>query len=162
MSVLEDIESELSLYKVDYEHFVHERVHTSEQAASIRGNSLSQAAKAIVLKVRDSKGSFFIQAVLQGNRKINLKSLKKLLNVKNIGLASSDEVLEITGCTIGSVPPFGNLFGLDVYVDRSLSDEEFIFFSAGSHYDSIKMRSLDYLSVLNPRVLSFSDPKVSS
>jgi Ala-tRNA(Pro) deacylase len=162
MNVLDEILKELEQKRVEFEHFNHERVHTSEDAAKIRGNSLSQAAKAIVLKVKEDKSYFFIQAVLQGSRKIDLKALRKHLGVKSIGLASPEEVLDITGCTIGSVPPFGHLFGLDVYIDKNLELEQVIFFSAGSHYDSIKISSSDYFNVISPRLLDFSLPKDAS
>lgn len=162
MIVLGKILLELHRNKVEYEHFEHEHVHTSEDAAAIRGNSLSQAAKAIVLKAKSSTGYFFFQAVLQGDRKIDTKKLRKLLNVKSIALASPEEVLEITSCTIGSVPPFGYLFGMDVYADSSLFNQQYLFFSAGSHTDSVKLLSQDYLLVVKPRVLDFSLPKDSS
>lgn len=157
MNVFEAIVQELNEHKIDFEHFKHSKVHTSQDAAAIRGNSLSQAAKAIVLKAKSfDDTSFFIQAVLQGDKKIDIKKLKESLNLKKIKLASPEEVLKVTGCTIGSVPPFGHLFGLEVLVDKKLFDEETIFFSAGSHFDSIKLSSLDYANVIKPRMLSFS------
>lgn len=162
MNVLFQILYELKLKSAEFEHFSHNHVHTSEDAAKVRGNSLSQAAKAIILKVK-IKGEYeFIQAVLQGDKKIDLKTLRKHLKVRSISLATADEVLKITSCTIGSVPPFGHLFGLDVYVDKSLFDEEYIFFSAGTHNDSIKMRSKEYLNVANPILLEFSVLKDAS
>jgi len=143
---------------VPFECLVHEHVHRSAEAANIRGNTIEQAAKAIILKVKDKKPKEyrFIQCVISGNKKIDLKKLKKLLELDNASLASPDEVLEKTGCTIGSVPPFGNLFGIDVYVDSSISLQEFIFFSAGTHNDSIKMKSKDYIHALELTFLDFS------
>ncbi len=189
---------------VQFEHLTHEHVHSSEDAAKIRGNSLNQAAKAIVLKVKlkvekkqdptttsakahyennynenhdennynDNHGENnyknnqnynheennykIIQVVVPGHRRIDLKSLKTLLNLKSAELASPEEVLEKTGCTIGSVPPFGKLFGLDTYADSSLFENETIFFSAGTHNDSIKIKSKDYLAALKPEVINVS------
>ena len=156
MSVLNRILSELKQKKVDFEHIEHGFVHRSKEAASIRGNSLSQAAKAIVLKVKDKDSYYFMQAVLQGHRKIHMKTLKKLLSAKNISLASPAEVEEITGCTIGSVPPFGHLFGLEVIADKNLLEESKVVFSAGTHHDSVRLSSVDLFDVLNPKVLSFT------
>ncbi|MFT4260800.1 MAG: YbaK/EbsC family protein [Candidatus Woesearchaeota archaeon] len=162
MNVLEEILSLLNQKKVEYQHLTHDHVHTSEDAAKIRGNSLSQAAKAIILKTK-AKGEYrFIQVVLQGDKKIDLKTLRKHIGARSINLATPNEVLKITSCTIGSVPPFGILFDIDVYVDESLFDEEYIFFSAGTHNDSIKLKSNDYLTVVSPISLRFSVSKDAS
>ena len=156
MSVLPRILAELEEKKVVFEHLTHDFVHRSKEAACIRGNTLSQAAKAIVLKVKDKDSYYFTQAVLQGTRKIHMKTLKKHLGAKNISLASPEEVKEITGCTIGSVPPFGHLFGLEVIADKSLLEEPKVVFSAGTHHDSVRIASADLFDVLNPTVLSFT------
>lgn len=147
----------LNSKNIFFEHLEHEHVHTSHDAAKIRGNSLEQAAKAIVLKVKPGNGDyFFIQCVLPGNKKIDLKKLKSVLDLKSASLASAEEVLNITGCTIGSVPPFGSLFGLTIYADSSMFLHEEIFFSSGTHNDSIRMKSADYLKVVEPVVLDLS------
>lgn len=154
MTVLEKI---LALLEgKEYEHLKHEHVHTSADAAKVRGTRLEQAAKAIIL--RERKTGTFYMFVLGGDRKIDLKILKKdLLGVKNISLASPDEVLKLTGCTVGSVPPFGQLFDISVYFDQDLLDtQEEIVFSAGTHYDGVKIKTKDYVCVVKPVIASFS------
>lgn len=142
---------------VEYEHLTHGHVHSSHEAAKIRGNSVEQAAKAIILKVRKKEGAEFVQCILPGHKKIDLKRLKAILGVKNAGLASADEVLEVTGCTVGSVPPLGFLFGLKVYADTSLSEQKTIVFSAGTHNDSIKLESEDFIRAVKPDMKDFSE-----
>jgi Ala-tRNA(Pro) deacylase len=142
----------------EYTHLTHEHVHRSEDAAKIRGTNLNEAAKAIVLKVErkdPEKGKYYdmIQVVIAGDQRIDLKKLRTLFNSKNVALASPDEVLEKTGCTIGSVPPFGILFNLKVYMDNGLLEKERIVFSAGTHNDSIMMKPEDYIRIINPEVL---------
>ncbi|MGV8162791.1 MAG: YbaK/EbsC family protein [Candidatus Nanoarchaeia archaeon] len=152
-----EIVSFLRSKNVSFEPLVHEHVHHSVDAAKIRGNTVEQAAKAIILKVKckKSKEYRFIECVVPGHKKIDMKKLKKLLSLESASLASPEEVLEKTSCTVGSVPPFGFLFGLEVYADSSLSEQEFIFFSAGTHFDSIKIRSRDYLEAVKPLLLDF-------
>jgi Ala-tRNA(Pro) deacylase len=141
---------------VVYEHFVHAHVTTSQDAAAIRNTNLDDAAKAIICKVENRDGSFdFIQAVIQASKRIDLKKLKRFLDSKNVALASPDEVLEKTGCTIGSVPPFAILFGIKMYVDEDLLKRESIVFSAGTHTDSIQMKPHDYINIVNPVVMEF-------
>jgi Ala-tRNA(Pro) deacylase len=142
---------------IAFEHIVHEHVHHSFEAAKIRGNKIEQAAKAIVLKIRKKKSKEyeFIQCIVSGHKKIDLKKLKSLLELDNASLASPEEVLEKTNCTVGSVPPFGLLLGIKTYMDSSILENEFIFFSAGTHNDSIKMKSKDYVDALKPEIMEF-------
>jgi Ala-tRNA(Pro) deacylase len=142
--------------RVDYKHLIHEHVSTSEDAAKIRGTNIEDAAKAIILKAQTRDGTFyFIQAVIPAHKRIDLKKLKIILDSKNVALASPEEVLEKTGCTIGSVPPFGKLFNISVYLDESILEKDFIVFSAGTHNDSIQMKAQDYFVVLDPKVVEF-------
>jgi len=142
--------------RVDYKHLIHDYVTTSEDAAKIRGTNIEDAAKALILKVQLRDGSYdFIQAVIPANERLDLKKLKIILDSKNVALASPEEVLEKTGCTIGSVPPFGKLFDIQVYLDESILDKDFIVFSAGTHNDSIQMKAQDYLVVMDPKVVEF-------
>ncbi|HIH31940.1 TPA: hypothetical protein HA235_04485 [Candidatus Woesearchaeota archaeon] len=142
---------------IEYKHLTHEHVHRSEDAAKIRGTNLDEAAKAIILKVekKDDSGKYFeyIQVVIAGNERIDLKKLRIMFNSKNVALASAEEVLERTGCTIGSVPPFGILFNIPVYMDRSLSEKSQIVFSAGTHNDSIMMKPKDYVKIIKPEII---------
>ncbi len=142
---------------VKFEHIVHEHVHRSEDAAKIRGNKIEQAAKAIVFKIRKKKSEEyeFIQCVVSGHKRIDVKKLKGIFNLDNASLASPEEVLEKTGCTVGSVPPFGILWGLRTYADKSILEQEYIFFSAGTHNDSVKIRREDYLFSVNIEIMDF-------
>ena len=140
--------------KVEYTHLTHDYVRTSEDAAKIRGTNIEDAAKAIILKVQSKDGLFhFIQAIIPANQRIDLKKLKLLLDSKNVALAGPDEVLERTGCTVGSVPPFGKLFDIPMYMDESILKKDFIVFSAGTHNDSIQMKAQDYYEILEPAVV---------
>lgn len=98
--------------------------------------------------------------VLAGDRRIDLNTVKKdILKAKNVSLAPPEEILEKTGCTIGSVPPYGPLFDIPVYFDEHLKEtQEEIVFSAGTHNDSIKMKTEDYLIVVRPIIKSYSKP----
>jgi Ala-tRNA(Pro) deacylase len=142
--------------KIEYTHLTHDYVRTSEDAAKIRGTNIEDAAKAIILKVQLRDGTFeFIQAIIPANQRIDLKKLKILLDSKNVALASPDEVLERTGCTVGSVPPFGKIFSIPMYMDESILKKDFIVFSAGTHNDSVKMKAQDYYNILEPKVAEF-------
>lgn len=136
-----------------HETFEHEPVRTSEEAAKIRiGYSLKQGAKAIIVRVKRSKtGKEFMMLVLPGDKRFDATKVKKLLKAKDIRFATEDEVEKLTrGVQVGGVPPFGNLFGMKVLVDKSLFANEKIIFNAGDHRFSIAMYSKDYKNSVKP------------
>ena len=98
---------------------------TCEEAAEVRGVSLDSGAKAMVLKDTGKKlaleGVPFYLAVLSASKRFNSKAFKKIINCKSLRFATPEEVFATTGCLPGAVPPFGKLFGVPVWVDRSLS-----------------------------------------
>lgn len=149
--MLNKIKKILDKNSIKYALKHHEPVYTSEQAAEVRGDTLEQGAKAIIMKTKKD----FVLVVISGKRKINSKKLKKILNSKNLSFADKEKVKEF-GLESGSVPPFGSVIGLKTYVDKSLTENEEIAFNAGSLTDSIKMKLKDYLKIENPVIEEFS------
>lgn len=138
-----------------FETFEHGPVRTSEEAAKVRlGYTLAQGAKALIIRLKFSKkDKKFVMLVVPGDRKFDSQKVAELFGCKDIRFATPEEVGEITsGVVPGGVPPFGNLFGLEVVVDPSLLKNEKIIFNAGDRSFSIGMKSSDYQKVVQPRV----------
>ncbi|MEU7428127.1 YbaK/EbsC family protein [Streptomyces sp. NPDC040750] len=129
------IEQRLQALGIEYRLMHHEETTTSEESARVRGVSLSSGAKALVVKA----GERYTLFVISADRRLNWKPVKRLLGSKSARLASAEELLERTGLTKGSVPPFGSLIGLPVYVDHALLNEPLVRFNAGSLVCSIEM-----------------------
>lgn len=132
---------------IRYDVMSHAPIITSEEAARVRGRNIARAAKALILR---SEGRF-IQFVVPGDKKLDMKKAKQVLSTKSLSLASREEVQEVTDCTPGSVPPFGNLWSIPVYADKQLSQE--FDFSAGVHDKSITIARDDWESVVSPRIV---------
>ena len=152
MTAFSKLKSFLDENNVSYEYKEHEPVRTSEEAAAARGDDIRIGAKAIVLKADDK----FVMCVLSAAKKINSKELKKILGIKSLRFATSDEVMEKTNCELGGVPPFGNIFELDLLVDKSITANEFMAFNAGERTKSLKIKTKDYLELLKPKIEEFS------
>ncbi len=138
-----------------FETFEHESVRTSEDAAKVRtGYSLSQGAKAMLVRVKKSAGEkLFAMLVVPGDKRFDIDKVKTLFSAKDIRFATEDEVKEITsGILPGGIPPFGNLFGLKVIADPSLFENEKIIFNAGDRSFSIAMKSEDYKKIVGPEI----------
>ncbi|MBI2106845.1 hypothetical protein HYT57_02565 [Candidatus Woesearchaeota archaeon] len=154
----EAIKSFLNSNKVKYKLFEHKQVKTSEEAASVRNVPLSQGMKSLILIAKE-KG--FVLCLVPGNRRIELKILRKILNAKDIRLADHEDVLRITGCEIGSVHPFGNLYKekLDIHMDKKILDNKKIDFSVGTFVNSIEMELKDFLKLVKVNVEEFTIDK---
>ena len=90
--------------------FRHEPVYTSIQASEVRGTELSTGVKALIFKEKSGK---FLMALVSADKRIDENKLENVSNKENVKLASPDEVFGLTGCKVGSVPPFGNLWNLE-------------------------------------------------
>jgi len=129
----------------------HEPTPTSADAARVRGTKPEEGAKAMVLR---SKGTF-LMCVLPGDEKIDLNKMRIIINNKSLSFATPEQVKEITDCDIGSVPPFGNLFDIPIYVDKYLLRNEHIAFNAGLVTRSITMNKEDYLNIIHAHIEDF-------
>jgi prolyl-tRNA editing enzyme YbaK/EbsC (Cys-tRNA(Pro) deacylase) len=152
--IAQTIIDKLHMLNMWFESFEHEPVRTSEEAAALRSSyTLAQGAKAIIIRAKvPNEGKKFVMLVMPGDKKFDSAKVKHALGSKDIRFATEDEVAEITGgVKPGGVPPFGNLFGLQVVSDPSLYANEKIIFNAGRNV-SIAMKSADYKELLKPLV----------
>ena len=130
---------------IEYQISEHEPVYTSEQAADVRGVDVSTGVKALVVKT--SEGGFVL-VLVRADKKADLDDIAKKEHTKRVRLASPQDVLEITGCEIGSVPPFGHDTELKTYFDREILENEYVNFNAGLHTVSIRMKARDLLRTI--------------
>lgn len=151
----EEADKILSIFKennIEYQLYEHEPVYTSQQAATVRGVELKTGCKSMVLKTKSGK---FILANIAANRKIDLKKLEKLVGSK-LSFAAKEEVLRVTNCEPGSVPPFGKLFGLPTFLDESVLENEYVNFDIGMLTKSVKISKQDLLKIMEPTISKFS------
>lgn len=138
-----------------FETFAHEPVRTSEEAAKIRdGYTLHQGAKALLVRIKISNADKkFVMLVFPGDARFDTAKVKQLFAAKDVRFATEAEVVQLTnGVQPGGVPPFGNLFGLEVVVDPQLLQNEKIVFNAGDRSFSVGMKSADYQRIVAPRI----------
>lgn len=154
--VVEEIINLLKDNNCWFESFGHEPVRTSEDAARVRtGYSLHQGAKAMIVKYKTRTGEEkFVMLVFPADLKFDNKKVKEVLNTKDVHFATEQEISSITeGVQLGGVPPFGNLFDLEVFADPKLFENEKIIFNAGDRCFSLAVKSNDYKKLVNPSIL---------
>ncbi len=126
---------------------------TTEIVSQLRGNSLSQAAKCIVLMVKiGKKVTRYVLGVIPGDRRIDLNAVKALLQGTYIAFASSDIAERLSGSVAGTILPFSFTEELELIVDPSLLENEEIYFNAARLDRSMVLKTSDYIALANPRV----------
>lgn len=150
--VYKKIVTSLTESRISYKAYEHEPVFTSKDASKVRETALFTGAKAIVLFADENP----IMVALPGDRKIDFKMFKQLYGIRDLRMATPQEVQRVTTVPIGAVPPFGSFFGIPLYMDESLRKTETIVFNAGLHTKSISMSQSAYETMAKPIVGTFS------
>jgi Ala-tRNA(Pro) deacylase len=139
--------------QVKFTRVIHSTAYTAQviaHRAHISGNML---AKTIVLKDPENK---YAMAVLPANYQIDMEKISGLYG-KKLDLATEDEFRNLFSCCeTGGMPPFGNLFGLPVFVSESLAKTEEIAFNAGNHRELLQMHFDDFNRLVKPTIAVFS------
>lgn len=140
-------------WHIPFEPILHSRAFTAQTTAACAAVPGHEMAKTVMVKV-DGK---MTMAVLPAPYQVDLHLLKKFIGAHEVDLADEDEFADIfPDCEIGAMPPFGNLYGIEVYVDVHLSMDEYIVFHAGCLTELIKIRYKDYDKIVRPVVAAFS------
>lgn len=139
--------------KVKYVTISHSEAFTAQQVAASAHIPGQELAKTVMVKV-DGKMSM---AVLPASYQVDFRLLKETTGTDKIELANEEEFKGyFPNCDVGAMPPFGNLYDMDVYVAESLTEDEEIAFNAGSHTELIRMSYDDFERLVRPKVLRFS------
>ncbi|NIR30113.1 MAG: YbaK/EbsC family protein [Gammaproteobacteria bacterium] len=142
----------LDKHHVKYVSISHSLAYTAQEVAASAHIPGKELAKTTVVKV-DGK---LAMAVLPASAMVHVKRLKEAIGAGSVELAEEEEFREaFPDCETGAMPPFGNLYGMDVYVEESLAEDEEIAFNAGTHIELIRMAYRDFADLVKPRVAKF-------
>lgn len=141
---------------IKYVTIEHSRAYTANEIAATAHIPGKELAKTVMVKI-DGK---MTMTVLPAYCKINFELLQEAAGASNVELSSEQEFKDMfPGCEIGAMPPFGNLYGMEVLVDKSLCEDEEIAFNAGSHTELIRLSYKDFEKLVKPKVVKFSSSK---
>ena len=143
----------LSSHNIKYVTISHSPAYTAQEIAAMSHISGKNMAKTVIVNIDNET----VMLVLQASCGVDFDLLKKNTGADTIELASEQEFKNMfQGCETGAMPPFGNLYGMKVYVEERLTKDEEISFNAGSHIELIKMAYKDYENVVKPEVFKFA------
>lgn len=143
----------LDSHQVKYSTIKHSPAYTAQEIAAVSHTPGEELAKSIIVKL-DGK---MIMAVLPASHRINLNRLKQITGAKTVEIATEREFEDLfPDCQLGAMPPFGNLYDMDVFVDKSLVDDEEIAFNACNHHELIRLAFKDFQKLVEPQILNFT------
>lgn len=140
---------------VKYVTIKHSLAFTAQEIAASAHIKGTEMAKSVLIKI-DGRMAMF---VLPASYKVNFDQLHEALGSKSIRLANEMEFKDkFSDCDVGAMPPFGNLYGLDVYVADILAKDEEIAFNACTHTELMQMKYKDFEKLVKPKLIKFSYP----
>ncbi len=139
--------------KIEYITITHSEAYTAQQIAAFSHTPGKEMAKTVVVKLDDK----LAMAVLPASYQIDFDLLKKTSGAKKAFLVPEDDFRDLfPDCELGAMPPFGNLYDMEVYATESLSEDEEIAFNAGTHTELIRMSYKDFEKLVKPKTIRFS------
>ena len=139
--------------KIKYVSIIHSPAYTAQEVAASAHIPGKELAKVVIVQLDGQMA----MAVLPANRKIVLQDLREVTGSDQVKFASEDQFRQkFPGCETGAMPPFGNLYGMEVYLAEALLGLENIAFNAGSHTEVIRMSFRDFERLVQPKVTSFT------
>lgn len=144
---------------VKYIAISHPVAYTAQEVAHLVHVSGKEMAKTVMINISGKTA----MAVLPSSHNVDFQMLCDALNSSNIYLEDEEEFKRVfPDCEVGAMPPFGNLYGLDVFVAKTLTEDAEIVFNAGTHTDLVKMAYSDFERMVQPMILPFSVPRHSN
>ncbi len=150
---VEKLKEFLDSRKVKYVTVSHSAAYTAQGVAASARVPGKELAKTVMIKV-DGR---MAMAVLPASYRVDFDLLKEVTGAGKVELAAEEEFKDMfPECEVGAMPPFGNLYGMDVFVAESLAEDEEIAFNAGSHTELMRLAYKDFEALVEPKVVRFS------
>jgi len=136
--------------QVKYVTISHSTAYTAQEIAAsahVKGKDL---AKTVMVKI-DGK---MAMVIVPASYKVDFDLLQDITGAHQVELASESEFRSLfPECEVGAMPPFGNLYNMDVYCAEALAEDREIAFNAGSHTELIRMAFHDFDRLVRPRIV---------
>ncbi len=150
MTVSRRLKEYLDNHGVEYRVMTHKVAYTAQEVAAAQGVTGWQVAKAVVVKCDGE----YLLLVLQAPARVDFDRIREVLVCEKARLATESEMSGLfPGVELGAESPFGNLYDMQVYVDKGLAEASEIVFNAGTHTETIRMKYEDFERLVKPRVI---------
>lgn len=155
MAMMERLKQLLDSSHVPYELHQHAQAYSAAAVAAADHVPCSEMAKVVLLRA----GDHYVMAVVPASRRIDLARARDAVEEPALDLASESEIVHLCpDCEMGAMPPFGNLFGIPVWVDDALGRESETVFNAGNHRETVHMAYADFVRLAKPSFGALTRP----
>ncbi|MGQ8338111.1 aminoacyl-tRNA deacylase [Sunxiuqinia sp. A32] len=138
---------------IEYEVIKHSNAYTSQEIAALTHIAGKEFAKTVMIKIHDKMA----MAVLPASYQVDFDALEDIFGKGKVKLATELEFKSrFPDCEVGAMPPFGNLYDMEVFVAETLAEDREITFNAGNHTELIRMDYVDFEQLVQPAIFRFS------
>jgi len=143
----------LDSHAVRYFVVSHSPAYTAQEVAASAHVPGKELAKTVVVTISGT----LAMVVLPASRQLDFELLREFCGTQEVELACEKEFVDIfPECEIGAMPPFGNLYGMEVYVSEELEEDDDIAFNAGAHTELLRLSYDSYRRLVHPKVAKLS------
>ena len=151
------IKEYLDYHQIKYVVISHSLAYTAQGVAALTHISGKEVAKTVIVKIDGT----LVMAVVPASCHVDLRLLKAAAGANTVAVAAEEEFKDrFPDCETGAMPPLGNLYGMPVFADESLTHDEEIAFNAGSHRELIRMAWEDLERLVHPKITRLTTGKV--
>ena len=154
MTIASQVRDFMEINSVDYEVIPHTVSYTAQETAA----SVHRPGREVVKPVLITDGEKYALAVVDAPHKVDLDKFARVSGMEGAVLAEEEVMREVfPDCEPGAMPPFGNLYGVDVYCDKHLEKDDTITFNACTHYEAVRMKWEDFKRIVEPQIVDIFD-----
>jgi len=148
----------LDSHNIRYVIFSHSVAYTAQGIAALTHISGKELAKTVIVRIDGD----LAMAVVPASRHVDLSMLRRAVGAQAVELASEQDFKDkFPDCEAGAMPPFGNLYGMAVYADDSLTSIREVTFNAGTHRDLLRMDWTDLVRLVEPTIVRITRTRVT-
>ncbi|MHC4956396.1 MAG: aminoacyl-tRNA deacylase [Planctomycetota bacterium] len=153
MAVTARLRGFLDEHRVPYHVLRHHRAYTAREIAEALHVPGKELAKVVIINADDK----MVMGALSSNFSVDLQRFAQVAGAQTARIATEGEFGNLfPDCEMGAMPPFGNLYDMPVFVDRSLAEDDVIVFEAGNHHEAIRIKYAEFERLVKPTVADFS------
>lgn len=140
--------------KADYRLIDHPPEGRTDIVSPMRGHDAKEAAKCMILMVKiGKKVTKFVLAVVPGDARVNIETIKKRFSATFVRFADSNVAENLSGCVTGTILPFAFDPKLEILVDPAVAQSKTMYFNAGRLDRSLALETADYLRIAKPQII---------
>jgi len=140
----------LDEHGVKYVIVKHSKAFTAQEVAASAHIPGKNMVKSVIIKADDT----LVMIVLPSTHDVDVEHVGEQIGANSVEIATENEFSDrFPDCEVGAMPPFGNLYDMQTYAIRELTEDEEIAFNAGNHRELIKMSYEDFEKLCNPEII---------